>query len=244
MRFKINLKAVDKKIPMGNRFMICSLIKKAIEKGDKDLFEKIYLYEDKKNKKIKDFTFSIFLNDFDTKDTYIEVNGDINVTVSTPDYNLGIAIYNGLLKMKEFEYKEFKLEIKQVTLLKENKVNNSLITCKTLSPIFIRDRAGKAIDINDSKFQEVLNYICNLYIKNYRGDGLRQELKISPINMRKVVIKEEITGFKEITGKEFIYIDSYKGLFNLEGDISDLQILLEAGIGFRRSEGLGLIDLA
>ena len=205
MRFKINLKAVDKKIPMGNRFMICSLIKKAIEKGDKDLFEKIYLYEDKKNKKIKDFTFSIFLNDFDTKDTYIEVNGDINVTVST---------------------------------------NNSLITCKTLSPIFIRDRAGKAIDINDSKFQEVLNYICNLYIKNYRGDGLRQELKISPINMRKVVIKEEITGFKEITGKEFIYIDSYKGLFNLEGDISDLQILLEAGIGFRRSEGLGLIDLA
>ena len=244
MRLRITFKATDEKIPIGNRFMVCSLIKNSIEKGDKDLFEKIYTYKDKKNKKIKDFTFSIFLNDFDTKENYIEINGNITVTVSTPDYNLGIAIYNGLLKIREFEYKEFKLEIKQITLLKENKVNSNLITCKTLSPIFIRDRAGKAIDINDSQFEEVLNYICNLYIKNYRGDGLRKELKISPINMRKVVIKEEIAGFKEITGKEFIYIDSYKGLFNLEGDIEDLQILLQSGVGFRRSEGFGMIDLA
>ena len=38
-------------------------------------------------------------------------------------------------------------------------------------------------------------------------------------------------------------IDAYKGVFNLQGNIHDLQILLEAGLGFRRSEGFGLIDL-
>lgn len=243
MRFRITLKALDKRIPIGNRFMICSLLKKAIENGDKDLFDEIYIYEDKKNKKIKDFTFAIYLNDFRVESSYVEVNGDIAVTISTPNYNLGIAIYNGLLKIRNFDYKNYKLEVKNISLLKEGKVNSNIIRCKTLSPIFIRDKDGKSIDISDDRFNEVLNYICNLYLENYRGSGLRRELKFTAINMKKVVVKEEISGFKEITGKEFIFINSYKGLFNLEGDISDLQILLEAGLGFRRSTGFGMIDL-
>lgn len=243
MRFKINLQTVNERIPLGNRFMICSLIKNAIQNGDKDLFDEIYLYEDKKNKKIKDFTFSIYLNHFEVTENYVEVKGDLSVTISTPNYNLGIAIYNGLLKIKTFEYKDYKLEVKHVTLLKEGKVNSDLIRCKTLSPIFIRDRDGKGIDINDDKYEDALNYICNIYLQTYRGSGLKERLKFTPINMKKVVVKEEISGFKASTGKKFIFIDSYKGLFNLEGNIDDLQILLEAGVGYRRSEGFGLIDL-
>ena len=77
MRFKIELNALDKKIPIGNRFMICSLIKRAISDGDTELFNSIYKYEDKKNKKIKDFTFSIYLNDFKVSQSYIDVNGKI-----------------------------------------------------------------------------------------------------------------------------------------------------------------------
>lgn len=243
MRFKIELNALDKKIPIANRFMICSLIKKAISDGDKDLFNSIYLYEDKRNKKIKDFTFSIYLNDFKITEYYIEVNGKISVTISTSNYNVGIAIYNGLLENKIFTYKDYKLEITKVTLLKESKVTTNSIVCKTLSPIFIRDKEGRAIDINDNSFEETLNYICDLYLKTYREIGLTERIRFSPIDMKKVVIKEEISGFKEKTGKKYIFIDAYKGLFTLQGNIHELQILLEAGIGFRRSEGFGLIDL-
>lgn len=243
MRFKIELNPVDKNIPIGNRFMICSLIKKAISDGDKELFNSIYLYEDKKNKKIKDFTFSIYLNDFKVNDCYIEVNGKIIVTISTSNYNIGIAVYNGLLRNKSFTYKDYKLEIVKVTLLKENKVTTNNIVCKTLSPIFIRDKEGKAIDIYDDNFQETFNYICDLYLKTYRGIGLTERMKFSPINMKKIVIKEDIACFQEVTGKRFIFIDAYKGVFNLQGNVHELQILLEAGVGFRRSQGFGLIDL-
>lgn len=243
MRFKIELNPVDKNIPIGNRFMICSLIKKAISDGDKELFNSIYLYEDKKNKKIKDFTFSIYLNDFKVSQSYIDVNGKIIVTISTSNYNVGIAIYNGLLGNKSFTYKDYKLEVVKVTLLKENKVTTNNIVCKTLSPIFIRDKEGKAIDIYDDNFQETFNYICDLYLKTYRGIGLTERMKFSPINMKKIVIKEDIAGFQEVTGKRFIFIDAYKGVFNLQGNVHELQILLEAGVGFRRSQGFGLIDL-
>ena len=114
MRFKIELNALDKKIPIGNRFMICSLIKRAISDGDTELFNSIYKYEDKKNKKIKDFTFSIYLNDFKVSQSYIDVNGKIIVTISTSNYNVGIAIYNGLLGNKSFTYKDYKLEVKEL----------------------------------------------------------------------------------------------------------------------------------
>lgn len=243
MRFKINLNAADKKIPIGNRFMACSLLKKAIEIGDAELFNEIYFYEDKKNKKIKDFSFSIYLRDFKVEDSYINVNGDISITVGTPNYNLGIAIYNGLLKIKTFNFKGYNLELKTVALLKEAKLKSNIIPCKTLSPIFIKDREGKGIDVYDSSFEEGLNYISNLYLETYRGYGLREKLKFTPINMKKVVVKEEIEGFKEETNKRFLLVDSYKGIFNLSGDINDLQILLESGIGYRRSQGFGLIDL-
>ena len=243
MRFKIELNALDKKIPIGNRFMICSLIKRAISDGDTELFNSIYKYEDKKNKKIKDFTFSIYLNDFKVSQSYIDVNGKIIVTISTSDYNVGIAIYNGLLRNKTFIYKDYKLEIAKVILLKKSKVSSNSIVCKTLSPIFIRDKEGKAIDLYDKSFEETLNYISDLYLKTYRGIGLTERIKFSPIDMKKVVIKEEISGFQEVTGKKYIFIDAYKGVFNLQGNVNELQILLEAGIGFRSSEGFGLIDL-
>lgn len=243
MRFKIIINVIDNKIPIGNRFMICSLLKNAIEKGDKELFNEIYYFEDKKNKKIKDFSFSIYLNDYKVNETNIDVYRDISVTISTSDYNLGIAFYNGLIRIHEFDYKDYKLEIKKVILLKESKVTTNSVKCKTLSPIYLKDKFNKSIDIESSNFEEVLNYISNIYLDTYRGYGLRQRIKFNPISMKKIVVKEEIEGFKEQTGKEFIFINSYKGIFELTGNIEDLQILLQSGIGFRRSEGFGLIDL-
>ena len=61
--------------------------------------------------------------------------------------------------------------------------------------------------------------------------------------MRKKVVKEEIEGFKENTNKDIMYVNCYHGLFNLEGDIEDLNVLLKSGLGFRRSEGYGLFEI-
>lgn len=243
MKFKFTMKATDEKIPVGNRFMICSLIKNAVERGDQNLFKEIYLYGDKKNKKIKDFTFSIYLDNYKVQNDYVEVKGDISITISTTDYNLGIAIYNGIMMMKEYTYKNYHIRICKAYLLKEGKVEGKLIRCKTMSPIYIKNKNGKSIGVMEPEFEEMLNYISNIYLESFRGYGLKEKVKFTPVSMNKVVVKEEIAGFKEITGKSYIYIDSFKGLFNLEGDTEDLQILLKAGIGFRRSEGFGLIDL-
>lgn len=243
MRFKVIMESKNKKLPKSNRFMTTSIIKQAMELGDKDLFNELYFYNGKKNKKIKPFTFSIYLNDFNIEEDYIELNGDLSITISTSDYNLGIAIYNGLLSIDEFKYKDYLLIRKKIVLIKEKRVSEDAILCKTLSPIHIKDKFNRSVQIEDSNFEKELNYISNLFLESYRGYGLKEELKFKPIKMKKQVVKEEIRGFTEVTNKKNIFIDSYSGIFNLEGDKEDLNLLLQDGVGFRRSEGFGLIDL-
>ena len=247
MKIKINFTTKDKRFPLSYRMMITSLIKNAVEKGDAEYFKDIYYYEEKKNKKIKPFTFSVFFKNFSIEKDIVTINGNGSVLISTCDYNFGINLYNGLLKMKTYDYKKdedgFEIYITNIILEREKEINESRIFCKTLSPIHIKDRNNKPLNVNDGKFNAELNYVSNLLLNTFRGEGLKEELFFTPVNMKKIVAKEKITDFKKINGKDIIYIEGYSGTFYLEGNIQDLRMLMQIGLGFRRSEGFGMIDL-
>lgn len=244
MRMTFDVVANEGKIPSSNNYMILSLLKASLEKGNKELFNEIYFYnEDIKNKKIKDFAFAIYLNDFKVEKNYIALNGYLRVTLTTSDYNIGVSLCNGLMMIKEFKYKEFSLTVKSPKLLMEKEVKDNKVRFKTLSAIHIKNKQNKAIDIEDIEFEKELNYISDLYLKEYRGYGLKERLVFTPIRMKKMVIKEEIRGFKEHTDKKNMYVNGYSGIFDLTGNIEDLNIFLKSGIGFRRSQGYGLIDI-
>lgn len=247
MKIRINFKAKDNKFPLSYRMMVTSLIKKSLEISDKEYFKDMYYYEEKKNKKIKPFTFSVFFKDYKIQGDVVNLNGNGSILISTNDYNFGIILYNGLLKLKTYMYKQFgtsyEIILERIILEREKEVNESRIFCRTLSPIHVKDKNNKPLSKDDEKFNEELNYICNLSLKTLRGEGLREKIYFTPVIMKKVVAKEKISDFFKINGKENIYIEGYKGTFYLEGNIEDLRTLLKIGLGFRRSEGFGMIDL-
>ncbi|MBD7912071.1 CRISPR-associated endoribonuclease Cas6 [Clostridium cibarium] len=249
MRIRVVCKPKDRRFPLAYRMMISSLIKKSIETVDESYFREMYYYGEKKNKKIKPFTFSVFFNDYKIEKEEVMINGQVSIILSTSDYNFGIILYNGLLKLKSYFYKNnetdsYEIDIQRVILEKEKLINDERILCKTLSPIHIKDKTNKPVSIESNEFVDGLNYISNIALETIRGEGLREELKFTPIkNIKKVVAKEEITDFKQITKKRYIYIEGYSGSFYLEGNIEDLRMLMQIGLGFRRSEGFGLIDL-
>lgn len=245
MRIRIVGRLKDGIIPIGYRMMIVSLLKKAIEKGDKEYFNKLYYYNEKKNKKIKSFCFGTYLQNFKFEEEGIKVDGKINITISTPDYMLGVSMYNGLLKLSTYRYKDKYEFIKEKVILEKEKIiSDEHVVLKTLSPIVIKDSEGKKVDIDSENYEKELNYISNIILESYRGYGLKRKLVFMPIKMKKNVVKEEITGFTKEINKKYIYINGYSGIFTMEGDIEDLNLLLQLGIGFRRSEGFGLISLA
>ena len=239
MKFLVEIDIENKILPLGYRMKFVSLIKAALKKESLEEYEKLYFYEGKKNKGLKPFVFATYLNKFKFEENNIQVDGGVNLTISTPNYNLGILIYNGLLKLKQHD----NLIIKKISLEREKEVKENKEIFKTLSPIYIKDKNNNPLSPLDENFNIELNYISNFILKSYRGYGLERELNFRAVDMKKNVIKESIKGFKEKTNKEFMFITAYSGVFELEGSKEDLNLLKQLGVGYRRNEGFGFIDL-
>lgn len=242
MRIKCEFKA--DRIPMAYQMMMVSLIKEALKKVNLQYYEKIYIYdEEKKNKKSKDFTFGVYVKDYLVDGQDFIVKDRVIVTFTSPDYEFMVNLHNGIMEKKSFQYKGYNIQNIKISMLPEGKVDNDEVIFSTLSPIAIRSRDGKFIDIDDEEYGKELNYISNVLLNSYRGYGLKRELSFESISMKKVVVKAEIKGFAEKSNGKYLLINSYKGLFKLFGDKEDLNLLYQLGLGYRRNEGFGMVDI-
>lgn len=242
---RIGVEYKTDKIPVAYQMLIVSLIKEAIKKEDKEYYNKLYLYEENTaNKQTKNFCCSLFMKGFKKREDVFIISDRIIFNISSPDYRFMVNLYNGLLKKDEFRYKgEFILNKVRINLVKEKEVTSNIVTFSTLSPIFIQDKDHIALEINDENYEKELNYIANETLKNYRGYGLKEVLKFKPINMKKRVVKEDIRVFRENTKKPFFYVNAYAGVFQLEGDVNDLRDIYALGLGFKRNQAFGMLEV-
>ncbi|MBE6066080.1 MAG: CRISPR-associated endoribonuclease Cas6 [Clostridium lundense] len=243
MRLRCEYKT--ERIPLAYQMMFVSLIKESLKKTDKEYFEKLYKFDkDKANKSPKNFCFSVFMKGFEKQEDEFLIKDKVIFNVSSPDYEFMINLYNGILKFKEFNYKnKYFINKVRIDLVKEKSISSNIIEFNTLSPLCIKDRNNDPIEMNDEKFQRELNYICNKSLEAYRGYGLGMPIVFTDRGMRKRVVKEDITAFRNNTNKPYYYVNSYAGGFTLQGDIKDLNDLYKLGIGFKRGQGFGMIEI-
>lgn len=230
-------------VPISQGFLISSLIKEALNKVNKDYCSSLYYYEKKNsNKRTKNFCTSTYLEDYEILENEIKINGKIILNISSPDMHFMTNIYNGLLKIQEFQYKDYKLIRGKITYQRENIILNSTVNFKTLSPIIIKTKENKFIGPEDKNYESELNYITNLILNNYRGYGLKEKLSFKVLDIKKTIIKEEIEEFTANTEKKYFYITGYRGIFKLAGDIEDLNDIYRLGIGYRRGQNAGMVE--
>lgn len=241
MRMKVEFKT--DKLPIAYNTLFMSVIKEAIKKSNESYYNRLYFYEDKNNKKTKNFTFSVYVKGYDIENENFIVKDRVVLNISTPDLELGLNLYNGLINYPKFIYKDYELKRIRVDLGKEMNIDSEEAIFNALSPVCIKSKNGKFLNIEDSEYIKEFNYISNEVLKNYRGYGLKRELNFENINLNKVVVKEALREFRNVTGKPYQYVNGYKGKFKLNGDIEDLNDLYKLGIGFKRSQGFGYIDL-
>jgi CRISPR-associated endoribonuclease Cas6 len=230
-------------LPNSYHYLFVSKIKKALSISSPELMDELYRYENKKNKKSKSFTFSVFMEDFERVGEEFNIKGNIKWTISSPDSEFMLYLYNGLLATKNFTYQNYNLTLQNIQLVKEQipKTNEVLFT--TLSPIAIKNQTGRFISPNDEEYEGALNYICDLTLKNIRGEGLKKPLKFIPVDMKKQVVKLKHEEFNALNDKSILYVNAYRGSFKLVGDVVDLQLLSQSGVGYRRSQGFGNIKV-
>lgn len=241
MRIKIDLAA--SKLPIAYNTLFMSAIKEAIKASDEAYYEKLYFYEGKSNKATKNMTFSVNIREYEIKGSEFEIKGRVSLIISTPDLELGLMIYNGMIKKRKFIYKAYEWMRLRVDFIKEKEIDGQEVVFKTLSPICIKNKQGTFMEIEDPGYIGELNYITNEILKNYRGYGLKEQLDFRPIGFKKIVVKESIRGFQEKTGRQYQCVNAYRGNFVIKGDKEDLNDIYKLGIGFKRAQGFGNLEL-
>ena len=231
-------------IPVGYHMMFVSLVKETLKRSDQELQDKLYNYDNNRsNKQSKDFNFAVHMQGFEKEEEVFKINDKVIFNFTTPDYELGIKFYNGLLNLKEFEYDSFSLKKSRINLTKEKEINSEEVKFKTLAPLCIKDENNQFLDLDDENYVKELNYIADIILKNYRGHGLKRKLDFEALNMEKVVVKQKIKEFTENTGRDYYFVNSFKGNFKLIGNSQDLQDLYMLGLGFKRNQGFGMLEV-
>lgn len=238
---KLILEMKCEKIPVANQMLGVSLIKYALSNQSSEYVENLYLYGLKSNKNTKNFSFSIRAFDYKLEGEEIYVNGKVLMIISSPDQEFILRVYNGLVSNRKIKYKNYELNLNKMYTKLHKKISREEAVFKTISPIFIKDKYGNGVSIEDSLFEEELNYISNKVLLNYRGYGLSKKLEFRSVDMKKRVIKLDIREFNNRNKQ--IMLNAYEGIFKLNGCSNDLCDLNQLGIGFRRGQGFGSIEL-
>ena len=264
MRIKILIKTDI--IPLLYRHRVVSLIKEALKKSDKDYKEFLY-----KNKITKPFTFNLVLpknkkiekgivqidENFTIEDNIfiLEDSQYLNLYISALDYRFVISLFNGLKRLKIFNFssdnemlvdgEKLTWEIKKVVPLKERPIKSNSMIFKTNSPFLIEDKDDNPVLFSDGNFEKELNEVMDriLSSEHIKGKGLEKPLKFEPIKMQKQVIKHTLKSFREKTGKPIMYLTGNAGIFKLTGDPKDLEIIYKIGLGNRTGQGFGMVEV-
>lgn len=230
-------------IPVSYQFMFASFIKYAISLSKEQKVEELYTFAGKSNKQTKGFTYSVYLHGFKQMGDEITVHDQIKWIISSNDPEFMLYLYNGILAAKIFNYQGYSLKLQNIRFLKEKLPKASATTFSTLSPLAIKNKNGQFLSPQHPEYEAELNYICNLTLLHNRGEGLKQPLEFKNINMKKHVVQLKHEAFKSLNQKSILYVEAYKGLFQLKGNIEDLQFLSVSGIGFKRSIGFGNVQV-
>jgi CRISPR-associated endoribonuclease Cas6 len=146
------------------------------------------------------------------------------------------------MAMKKFQYKGYEISIQKINLVQESLPQDNYALFQTLSPIAIKGRNKNFLKPNEDGYEESFQYICNEIIKSVAGRDTYKPIQFTPIEMKKVVVKLKHNSFSMINQEGIYYVEAYKGLLRLEGAMEDLKLLTQTGVGYRRSEGFGVIE--
>lgn len=232
MRFSVSYRL--NKLDLTYRMKVYSLIKQSVRMANSSYYDKIFVQSENK---IKPFSFSTFLHNFSLSDSMINLN-QITITISSPDMEFAVHCFNGLRQIKRFQDGDECWIQSNVQLLNENIITKRKAVFKTLSSMLIEDKDGKPLSPTDAGYELELNYYANLQVKEFVKRDLYEKIKFTPIRMKKVVVRERN---RHIRPNNILFFTTYQGLFCLEGNPQDLQLLYQLGVG-KRTTYFGLLD--
>lgn len=241
MRMSVELLLNSDKIDKDKNRIVMHIIKLLIKKENKEIFIELYK-EDKSNS--KDLNFSMYLGS-DAKFLRNEIkipSQKIIINFSTTDPVLGITLYNAFTKYKglEIPIKNNAVLINKVNITKTRPITSEKTIFITKSPIVVRFHDGDNektyyYSLLEDKGREVFLQNLKYQIEDKFSNVKKKDLDEIKIN---------ILWSKDVKVKHYgIVILSNLCEFELKAKTYILEELYLNGVGSRKSQGFGYVDL-
>ncbi|PKM49946.1 MAG: CRISPR-associated endoribonuclease Cas6 [Firmicutes bacterium HGW-Firmicutes-7] len=256
VRFKLTFKLKKEEIPLDYRRYFLFFLKTALKEEAKEFYYENYeSFNGNKINRVKPFTFSLLLNNPKfLEDKIILDNSNVIFNFSCYEYEWGINFYNSMTKMlnKPFDItKDNTMTLESINMMKNRVVRTRTVVFKTMSPIIVRhhDKDGRNNALNnhlsysDEGFLKQLkvNILESLKCLNdfseYEISRDIEKMTIEMIRMKSVWIAH----FTERIKKRVI---GNVGVLKIIAEPYILDFLYKAGIGSRRSQGFGMVEIA
>jgi CRISPR-associated endoribonuclease Cas6 len=206
----------------------------------------------------KPFTFAVYLPIKTIEGNKIllktEPNKEVFITwnISFTDTKLSVTFVSELLKKRAHNWRnEIEFSLIDIKSLEEKFPEGATkVVFKTLSPIHLKDKDGKAIEPTRPDFEEEFNKVQKRIFETLGFPYGWISVKPKKCNkeknffcIKKRVVKLKLEGYRRETQKELLKIPAFEGIFEVEGKPEVLKLLYQKGLGQRTAEGFGMIEI-
>lgn len=230
MRLYISFNLCKHELPKDYRKGFISLIKLILDKDNPLLFR--YYYSEKKP---KSFTFNVYFpqgvkestpNDF-------EVGNKAILQVSSNDIDFITAINNGCHKIKDFQLFYNQITFDKALLIPLKRIHSEKVQLKTVSPFLINTRNDNSWYLvpGEKGFEKAFDKRFREEISQWLGIT-EFDYEIIPVNWKRC----PITHYNQT-------MSGVKGEFIIKAPREILQLIYDLGIGVRRSQGFGMLEI-
>lgn len=220
-------------LPIEYERTVVSFLKAASSNYSQEMFEKLY---DKNKSIIKTFTYSVYLPGAVFDKNVIRL-GEKRFKIFFSDADMGQTIewFNSFQLMRMKKYPLNGNSMKLISVKSQNRkdiVDNELVI-KMQSPLIVRQHNSDTnkdeyYTYDSAEFADKVRDNVSIFLQRVNVDISMEGFSLSPIKGRKVVVN--------CFGRK---IDANIGIYKITGNQELLNILYQAGIGSRRSEGHG-----
>jgi len=230
MRLQVVYNLDDPNLPVEYRRGFVSLLKEAIKQANPTCFERYY----SRLHTLKPFTFSLFFPELtgnEGEDFHVGSKAILSFSTFSPE--VMTSVYNGLLQIREYPIFENKIRLYNVFLRPRIVITEGRVQFKTMAPVLVNTKGNSNWYLlpGDKGFEEGLNFSVRELCRVFLG------MPDATVEFRPIAIRRKVVRHYNM------HMQGLVGIFELRGSPEVLDLIYRVGLGVRRSQGFGMLEV-
>lgn len=223
-------------LPVDFREGFISIIKGGVQSSSPELYNTLF-----QKRTVKPYTFAVsFGDEVKIEDDKIFFKSPIEFKFSTNHPDILIMIYNHIVSKKKFPIYNLSFKLDHNDIIRPKRIEKCEAIFRTLSPVLIRSHKNERHYLcpecvnfeGDNDFKEAFKFNMDELARNLLDQNDVGEVELRSIKVKRVIIKH--MGIK---------LPGSVGVFSLSAEPNILNLINHVGLGSRRGQGFGMVEL-